>query len=57
MTRSARVFTSRRGVARCSAARIPETTTLTTYDDYYRHQERQLASQVVRVKFDDADAT
>jgi hypothetical protein len=39
------------------AARIVETTILTGYDDYYRDQERQLALPVVRVKFDDADAT
>ncbi len=38
-------------------ARVIDTATLTRYDHYYRDQERLLRLPVVRVRFDDPDAT
>jgi hypothetical protein len=38
-------------------ARIIDTTLLTTYDSYYRDQERMLRLPVLRVKFDDLEQT
>jgi hypothetical protein len=48
LTNAARVLPS---------ARIVDTAFLTSYDSYYRDQERQLRLPIVRVKFDDPEQT